>query len=475
MTKLTLDPCEVYEYSESASSSATFSYGIPTPTSSTAFSAATSRRHSTASETQACNESAYDRVPTFSTAGLSTPLETPPSFRSTSFHSDSFSCTTQGYATASSPIGFQDRSRPDPSLTANGVRFQDPFSPQSQFSYATNTPGFDTGTDEGNHGDFCSPLGSRRMGKQAMDWPISFNNVSEGSYDHTDSARFNEPFVLDPAGFIHLGLLNSPPYLGSSMFTEITTETNSPQTVSPQETFVCPNTSFIPATPICQALEDPFQTPVVKSEAREYGPLVNDMPSPCSSGPSDPSPKRRASSSSQRRQARCRASARQPSRFERRGVKRERRSSPPQSRLPLIINSQNKAHECEVCNYHFERPEHRRRHLESVAHNDKCREQGITPTRDIGDAKPWRCVVPGCGKPLTRRDNLKPHYQKTHLFVRGKNGKTLEGKKRNRYVSIEEAKELGIAEYDLRTRSGEEDSASCRNARRELSSDSDWP
>ncbi|KAI4288184.1 MAG: hypothetical protein L6R35_002559 [Caloplaca aegaea] len=474
MTRLTLDPTEVY--SDCGSSSSSFAYGIPTPTSSTAFSTATSRRHSTASEIQAGNESAYDRVSTFSTAGITTPIETPPPFRST-FHFDSFSCTTQGYEAEFSPIGFQDRGRLDTSLTANGVLFQDPFSPKSPCAYARAIPGLDGGTHEGYHGDYNGPIESRQMGKTSMDWPTSFNHGPDGGYNQTESARFSEPFVLDASGFTHLGLLNSPPYVGSSMIDGMAAVTNSPQTISPQETFVCPNTSFVPTTPTYQALEDPFHTPVIKSEAREYESLVHEWSSPCSSSSDDLNFKREESNIQPRRRN-VKLSIRQSSKPERRSTKRTRRSfdllaagsaSPAAREYPLIVNSQIKPHECEVCVLNFDRPEHRRRHFQSMAHNKRCREQGRTPTRDYEDEKPFKCVVPSCGVSVTRKDNLKPHYQKTHLYVKETNGK----KKRNDYVSVEEARKLGIDGYDLRTESGQEDTKLCRNAKRELSSDSD--
>lgn len=89
-------------------------------------------------------------------------------------------------------------------------------------------------------------------------------------------------------------------------------------------------------------------------------------------------------------------------------------------------------HPCKYCvpRRSFRRPEHLNRHMLST-HGLGVREL---------------CKVPGCGKTIDARpDNMVAHYQNTHMYGPRKK----EGKK-NRFVTIEEARKFGIDHLDLR-------------------------
>ena len=79
----------------------------------------------------------------------------------------------------------------------------------------------------------------------------------------------------------------------------------------------------------------------------------------------------------------------------------------------------------------FRRPEHLNRHLKSL--------------HAAGGYEP--CKVPGCKLMIRNRpDNMKTHYKNTHLYEDGPR-KT----KKNTWLSIEAAKELGLGDIDPRT------------------------
>lgn len=487
MANLTLDPTYPDSYSEAGSSHSSLSYGLLTPTSSSEFSAVTSRRQSTASEFQSCNESAFDRVPSFSSEGVTTPLPTPPPFRST-FHSDTFSSITQDYDTQYSPLGSHSRSKPGLSSTANCRVFQDPFSAQDPYLYTTAIPQINTRIQRSSCQEDEDNIGLSSIGRPFRDWPESFDTGFNESFDQIESARSTDTSGLDPYGIVYPGLLTSPSYAEYGVVNGIAEEPSSPQTVSPQETFFGSTTSFVPTTPICQPLEDAFQTPRVKSEDRLCDLETDNHSSPCSSLLNEQSPGRQVSNIQERRQT-IDTLVQRSSRIRSRGSKRKRRSSlqiPHSGHLALarqtaqlwgakIIDSAHKTHRCKECDLKFDRPEHYKRHTETETHINRRRELNLYV--DNKDTKPHKCMVPGCTTAVTRRDNLKPHYQKTHLFdcCVQKDEKWVENKKRNIHVSPEEAAELGLGEYDLRTNVGRKHNDLCKYARRELSSDmDDW-
>ncbi|KAL9004449.1 MAG: hypothetical protein Q9188_002748 [Gyalolechia gomerana] len=316
-----------------------------------------------------------------------------------------------------------------------------------------------------------------------MDWSGSDNNALVQAYDQADAARmaetlsFEAPSILD-ADYVHPGLLTAPDYLDFGMVNGTIVETDPPQTVAPQETFVCPSSSFMPTTPISQPLEAPFQTPLVKSESRT--PLVKFEPrtpdpvteaffSPCSSLYDEESPAKRVSGGGERQEpiiVRAHSSSRKLSRSGSSRLKKKTSTQNHHSKYPFehdVVNSNNKAHHCVHCGLKFLRPEHFKRHKNSESHINQCRKLGF-PTDSNRPLKPYTCLVEGCNRAVTRKDNLKPHYQKTHFFK-----KSAESKKRNSYVSIEEAERLGLQDWDPRRSSGAEQKKSSKTLKSEVS------
>lgn len=478
MGNFTVDPRCPDLYPDCGSSNSSFSHGLPTPTSSAEFSAATSRRHSIASEVH-CNESAIARLPNFSTGGSLTPLSTPSPFRPV-FHSDPFSSATQGYEPDISPLEDHDRGVTGLSM-ANGVCFQDPFSTHASYTYATATE-LDINIRQPTYQDDCGTIGSRLMGRPSMNWPKSFQESFDENCD-IESAPTTEAF-----GFGTSGLIDSDLYLEYGTVIEPATEEGSPQTVSPQETLFGPGVNFlVPTTPDRQPLAAPFQTPLIKSEAEVWEPTAEDYPSPGSSFSLGESPMRRVPGTQERRQT-IAALGRRRARVGSRGSKRRRtRSVEVVNGIRLHrgedISSDSKKHRCEVCNnMPFDRPEHFKRHKESDSHNNRLKELGLPP-EGRGEMKKFRCVVPECEKAVTRHDNLKPHYQKTHLFSKylrtkdgsiqkDKDGRKVKAKKRNIYVSKEWARNLGLQEYDMRPKEEEdEEDGSYRDPKEEAEGD----
>lgn len=87
-------------------------------------------------------------------------------------------------------------------------------------------------------------------------------------------------------------------------------------------------------------------------------------------------------------------------------------------------------------------------------HIQRCRDLGSMVDANM---KFYRCIVPGCKvkkEGVTRKDNLKSHYQKTHFFEekqRRKDGSLVGNKKRNIWLDPEVVeKVLGLGEWDAR-------------------------
>lgn len=481
MANLTLDSQYADSYSECGSSDSSFSYGLLTPTSSAEFSAATSRRQSIASELQPCNESAFDGIPSFSREGVTTPLETPPRFRST-FHPDNHSSITQAFETEPSPTGIQRRRRYGASSTSSVPQLHDPFTSQIPYFSEPTTSGLDIDIQGANQRDDCA-LRSRLTCKPLMDWSGSFSNAFEQGYDQRDSAQMAEALSFDHSSkidldYVHPDLFTAPAYLEFDMVNDTIVGSEPPRTVVPQETFVCPNSSFVPSTPICQPLETAFQTPLVKFEPKIPEPAMEDTLSPCSSLPAEEKLAIHASSGREHQEpivVRAQSSSRRLTRSSSSKVKKTPGARTQDPRYPFdydTVNSSKKKHICSECNIKFDRPEHWKRHTQAEIHIKRCEELGI-PTESNGDTKPWKCIVEGCKTAVTRRDNLKPHYQKTHFFERFilKDGKRVENKKRRLYVSPEEAVELGLGHMDPRTDFGREQLKSRRTVNAEFFDD----
>ncbi|KAL8895405.1 MAG: hypothetical protein Q9207_008187 [Kuettlingeria erythrocarpa] len=461
MGDLTVDPRCPDLYPDCGSSSSSFSYGLPTPTSTADFSAATSRRQSIASEAH-CSERIIGRLPSFSTEGDITPLDTPSPFRPV-FHSDSFSSTAQGYAPDTSPIG--DHHRGVTGLSAaNGVCFLDPFPAQPSFSYATATSELDVRARQTAYQDDSGTIESRCMTRPSMEWPHPFHDSLGESYDQAESTQITEAFGFGPSD-----LVDSDLYLGYGTAIEPATGRRSPQTVSPQDFFGPGPTSFIPTTPMRQQLAAPFRIPMIKYETQAWEAKEKDYPSPVSSYSVEESPMRRVSKTVERQQSTSPLGPRRR-KVEGRGSKRKRMASVEISgarRIVEVIDSSDKAHRCKVCHKAFHRPEHHKRHSKSLQHNTTLRDQGYLPNEKDAITM-FICKVPKCRRGVTRHDNLKPHYQKTHLFslylrnkdgtfMTNKDGQKVRNKKRNRFVSKKLARQLGLGEYDTRPDDEEDD------------------
>ncbi|KAI4209273.1 MAG: hypothetical protein LQ351_007773 [Letrouitia transgressa] len=120
---------------------------------------------------------------------------------------------------------------------------------------------------------------------------------------------------------------------------------------------------------------------------------------------------------------------------------RSRLSTEPYICETYKYSSEGKQHHCVECNIKFDRPEHCNRHKDTMMHRERLKQLG----KPLKEVKMYPCIVPKCGKELTRNDNLKAHYQNTHLFDKNTNSK-----KRREYVSIEQAEVLGLAQFDPR-------------------------
>ncbi|KAL8729364.1 MAG: hypothetical protein Q9166_004757 [cf. Caloplaca sp. 2 TL-2023] len=471
MANLTIDPHYSDSYSECSSSNSSFSYELLTPTSSAGYSAATSRRQSIASEVQSCYEGAFDRVPSFSMEGTTTPLKTPPPFRS-NFRSEGLPSGLQGYEADTSPIGVQHGRNGEISSYSSGPLLQnaDPFASQGPYFCATGFSGLDGDIQEECQQDEGVSMGLRSTNKLRMDWSTPFGYAFPPSFVQSDSEQATEGFdyvssgKLDPGiiGNIHHGLSSSW-YLDFGFVNDSSAETELPQTIAPQETIVSSNTSFAPVSPLNHTPEPTFQTPLVKREGGDCGLPTETVVSPLSSlddGQSSGKGRFDLLKDEDLDDAVIYLPSRSPSR----GQKRRRGSNVKRSwegahGSVQVISSSDKQHMCYECNMPFHRPEHWKRHKASEAHNNRRREMGMLPEDDYIDEKPYKCKVPDCiakSIGVTRSDNLKPHYQKTHFYEPKKwvDGKWVDVRKRNTWVSPEESVELGIDEYDLRTAKG---------------------
>lgn len=114
-----------------------------------------------------------------------------------------------------------------------------------------------------------------------------------------------------------------------------------------------------------------------------------------------------------------------------------------QKHLPYAIKKEAVSkHACHKCKQRpgeakiqFKRPEHLNRHLHSVHGDEKDK---------------VKCRIEGCpASILNRPDNLNAHYKNTHMYGPCE----VKGKKR-KWLSIEEAKQLGLGDLDPRTKLG---------------------
>ncbi|KAL8687072.1 MAG: hypothetical protein Q9224_005260, partial [Gallowayella concinna] len=277
MAILTIDPRYCDSYSECSSSNSSFSYGLLTPTSSAGYSTATSRRQSIVSDGQSCSESAFDQVPTSSSDGITTPLETPPPYDLSFRIAYGSSLVAQGYNADLPPQGVQHQMGGEVSSITYGSQIQDGFNSQSSY-YAADVPGLDEGfLDDCQHSEGPA-TGLRSMSRQLMDFPMTFNPTFEQPYEQNEAAHRDGTLDFD------LGYANSN--LSPSMFLDIGASHNThaeielPQTIAPQTTFVDSSISFTPSTPFCEPSQPIFQTPLVKTEDEFYRLPVDHPASP---------------------------------------------------------------------------------------------------------------------------------------------------------------------------------------------------
>ncbi|KAL8665374.1 MAG: hypothetical protein Q9202_002267 [Teloschistes flavicans] len=456
MASLTIDARYLGSYSECNSSNCSLSYGLLTPTSSTEFSASNSRRQSIASEGQACNGTTYDGGPSFSYGSIATPFGTPPPFPQSSC-SGNASQEIQGLESGSSRPRARPRRQTDVHSTFEGPQLQDLFSVQTPYFYATAAPGLSVGIHKDHSHEEGLGGGSTSMCRPMMDWSAAFDSSFEQGYSQADWQRFNESLAFDSNP---PSLLPAPSLVDFGMEDGASIEADLPQTVAPQETtFVLPNASYGPATPLAQSIEMAFQTPMIKSEQR-YRTWSEESISPSSAGLEEGSPTEQRSHITRHEELLDvvaqtpppRANGSSSRNAKKQIVKMETPRYPCD--VKTITSSSKKKYVCTECNIHFERPEHCKRHMKTMAH------QGwVHRSKTIYDAKmkPILCDIPGCGVRLTRGDNYKPHLQKTHFFdpdeVRESKGKP---RKRNVPVSIEEARRLGLGHMDQRTFEGQQ-------------------
>ncbi|KAL8668489.1 MAG: hypothetical protein Q9168_006882 [Polycauliona sp. 1 TL-2023] len=463
MPALMLDPHYCDSYSECSSSNSSFSIGALTPATSTQFSAAPSRRQSIASEGQSCPESSFEKVPNYSSDGMMTPLRTPPPFRQ-EFRPVTYLSGTQGYDADYSPMFPHQPRRLEGSSMSSGPQLQAAFAPQGIRFDTSQISGFVGDIYDESQQNEAIKRGLRPTEKGEVDWSAPFNQDVFPTHYHSESVQQTiTTFDFDMMGKLHASDLQDGQT--SSGFADFggfdVLAVNLPQTVAPQQT-IYPNTSYIP-TDSTYPLLSPSRTPELKSESD-----ICSSPAVSPLTPLSPSPRQKDLNKDQDLPLSIRTTTRRSCRSTRKN-KREtpsRRSTGPPFNVGNITvhasvdipSSANKKHKCEECDINFDRPEHHKRHKGAEAHIQRCRDLGL-PVEEK-DPKPYKCKVPECAifvKGITRRDNLKPHYQKTHFFEKADGGSAEKHRKRNIYVSPEYARDvLGLGEWDLRTEWGNE-------------------
>ena len=371
-----------------------------------------------------------------------------------------------------SPTGIQHRRRAATSSTSGTSRRHDLCTSQVPYFSALTASGFDVDTRGGNQQDDYTSIGLRTLYKPMMDWSTSSDDAFEQGYDQADSMQADGDFAFNPnpsidVGYVQPNFLAAPNYLDFGMGNGTFLELNSPPTVAPQETFVCPNPSQVPSTPTCQPLEAAFATPTIKSEPGTSESETDDSFSPCSLLPERESSvayasviKKRESSIFVGTQPSIRRSSRSASRRAKR--KSTTRIQDSKYGIECDVIPKDKPYWCVTCKMGFDRPEHYYRHLKSTKHCAQCIKLGMAPEKSV---ELHKCEVPKCKAVVTRGDNLKPHYQKTHFYdvYKEKDGRKVQVKKRNIWVSVEDAVRLGKGHWDPRTDFGRKPIESCKN------------
>ena len=467
MPSLTLDPSYSDSCSDCGSSNSSFSFGVSTPASSIQFSAAPSRRQSIASEAQSYPESAFDRMPNYSSDGTMTPLKTPPPL--------TYSLGPQGYdADFSSMFSQQHQETDDPSMSS-GLHLHEGFVPQSLCFDTSGVAGFDSDIFHESRYHEATERGQRSMDSPETHWSNNFNQdifqtqnqfgsvQTSSTFDYATIVRLNADDIQHGQASSH--------FADFSQFTDMMTEANQPRTVAPEQTITYSDESYMPAASSYPLLETPSRTPELESKDNICSsPTVSPL-TPLTHPPEQEDPKKRgllawkheASEEEQdikriplKRICRNRQIRDSSARLKLRLRGRSRHVGSITVHEPVEApHSKTKKHRCDECGIRFDRPEHHKRHKNSIEHIQRCRDLGFMV--NVADPKPFKCKVPKCKiavEGVTRRDNLKPHYQKTHFFIEDV-GK--EHRKRNIHVTEDYARDvLGLGEWDDRNEQGRE-------------------
>ena len=462
--------------SESGSSNSSFSYGLLTPTSTADFSAATSRRQSIASDNHLCSENAFEKGLNFSGYGGNTSFKAPPLHRRPSRSSRSRNTlpATPGYDFGLSPAGSQLCQRSNIDFSFERPQFRNPFTPQTTYTCAAAASALEVAIHEEDHPK-VPELESRSISNKLMDWPASFDDMTGRNCGQADWEQGAVDFGFDPSTRLDLvsgqqGLLPSPGLYDFGIVNGTSLETGLPQTIAPQETFVYPSSSLSPSTPPSDDHESVFQTPATRPVVRSRTPMRDGFTSPAPTVSDVESPSR-AKCNNEARRAFFDTIKRQSPPIQTSNNKRKRKT-PVKTEIKTecmeftcdfipTASSANKPFLCNHCNLRFERPEHRNRHDDTIVHRLRLEELNMAPANPNAGTKKWPCEVERCKTMVTRMDNLKPHYQKTHFYVKwavDANGEVYEDakgkRKRNIYVSPEQAVVLGMGHWDSRTEYG---------------------
>ncbi|KAL8739867.1 MAG: hypothetical protein Q9190_007370 [Brigantiaea leucoxantha] len=349
--------------------------------------------------------------------------------------------------------------RPEISPMPERLPFADPFAAQTSYLCSTSQPVIDELNQNGCFDSAILVADHNVSHKPVPEWSNSFQNgyslpcpqeehlSAQVEFGIVCSTRIDNNFPNTVSGESRsFEEMSTPQYTSNKTVTI-------PQTIAPRETVVCPG------TPLNQVLAAPFHTPVTRSEIDEHSSRFVRKMDPYSSGSSDGAVC--GSPMEARNEAKFdlsftnameeRASSRYV-KIQKPKKKAVSRNGVPFSHYaPTIYSSKNKQHVCLDCNIRFDRPEHCNRHKTTLSHHNRCKQLG----KPINKQPMFVCVVPGCqekDKKFTRNDNLKAHYKNTHFFEKmiQKDGKLVEIKKRNQYVSMAEAESLGIAHMDPR-------------------------
>ncbi|KAL8993351.1 MAG: hypothetical protein Q9169_006403 [Polycauliona sp. 2 TL-2023] len=402
-----------------------------------------------------------------------TPLRTPPPFRQ-DFRPITYLAGTQDYDGNYSSMFPQQQRRLEGSSMSTGPQSQAASVPQGVRFDASGISGFVGDIYDESQQNEAIQRGLRLTEKAEVDWSTTFNQDVFQSHYQSESGPAIPTFDFDmmgkPAsGDLQLGQTSSS-FADFSHFEDLSTAVNLPQTVAPQQTIVFPSSSYVLTDSTYPLPQSPSDTPELKSDHDVYSSPATSPLTPLSPSPQQKDRKKCGPSIWKQEETEedfVHARTRRTCRSRKNRETHSRWTSKCRPRSVGIItvhdpvkvpNSDTKRHKCEECDLHFERPEHHKRHKLAEAHIQRCRDLGIHVADK--DPKPFKCKVPKCAikvKGVTRRDNLKPHYQKTHFFDKKpkKGDGSSETRKRNLYVSPRYAHvALGLGEWDPRTEDG---------------------